>query len=152
VAIVDYGVVRFSHTINKGGQDLSMALSRSLNISFAKAEEIKRQVGLVEAVSLGGEVSTVISPLIEYVFSEINHAIVNYQKKHQRAVEKIIFIGGGAQLPGLVAAAGKTIEPAITIGTPFDKVETPAFLEPILKSAGPSFAVALGLALRQLEG
>jgi Tfp pilus assembly PilM family ATPase len=34
---------------------------------------------------------------------------------------------------------------------PFSKTEAPAFLEPVLEHSGPEFAVAVGLALRQLS-
>ncbi len=37
------------------------------------------------------------------------------------------------------------------LGDPFAKVETPAFLEDVLKQAGPEFAVAVGVALRKLS-
>jgi Tfp pilus assembly PilM family ATPase len=40
----------------------------------------------------------------------------------------------------------------VVLGTPFDKVEAPAFLGDVLKDAGPEFSVAVGLALRELEG
>jgi len=43
------------------------------------------------------------------------------------------------------------LEMPIRLGTPFDKMETPAFLDPVLREAGPSFAVSIGLALRYLE-
>lgn len=38
------------------------------------------------------------------------------------------------------------------LGNPFEKVEAPAFLDPVLAQTGPEFAVALGLALRKLQG
>ncbi|MEK7478258.1 MAG: type IV pilus assembly protein PilM [Patescibacteria group bacterium] len=151
VAIVDYGVVRISHTINKGSQDITTALARSLNVSFAKAEEIKRQVGLVEQISEAGEVQPIISPIVEYIFSEVDRVIINYQKKYTRSVDKIILIGGGVQLKGLYDLAKKSIDIPVQIGTPFDKVETPAFMENVLREAGPSFAVAIGLSLRELQ-
>lgn len=151
VAIVDYGIVRLSHTINKGAQDISIALSKSLNIPFEKAEEIKRQVGLVEEISSAGEVRSIISPVVEYVFSEINRIIVNYQRQHTVAVDKIILLGGGSQLRGLLDLAKQSFEMPVVVGLPFTKMETPAFLERVLTEAGPSFAVSIGLALRQLE-
>jgi len=151
VAIVDYGVVRVSHTINKGSQDISVALSKSLNISFEKAEEIKRKIGLVEKVTAEGEVSNIISPIVEYIFEEINRVIINYQKKHTIAVEKVVLVGGGSQLKGMLELAQKSLEMPVSFGTSFDKMETPAFLENVMREAGPSFAVTIGLALRQLE-
>ncbi len=151
VAVVDYGVVRVSHTINKGSQDISVALSKSLNVSFEKAEEIKRKIGLVEAVTPEGEVGSIISPIVEYIFEEINRVIVGYQKKHTVAIEKVILLGGGCQLKGLLDLAKKSLEMPVSFGTPFDKMETPAFLENVMREAGPSFAVTIGLALRELE-
>lgn len=151
VAVVDYGVVRVSHTINKGSQDISVALSKSLNVSFEKAEEIKRKVGLMEEVTSDGEVGSIISPIVEYIFEEINRVIIGYQKKHTVAVEKVVLLGGGSQLKGLMELAKKSLEMPVSFGTPFDKMETPAFLENVMREAGPSFAVSIGLALRQLE-
>ena len=151
VAVIDYGVVRVSHTVNKGSQDITAALSRSLNVTFEKAEEIKRQVGLVEQVSEAGEMRPIISPIVEYVFAEVEKTIVNYQQKYSRSVDKIILIGGGTLLKGLADLAKASIEIPIQIGTPFDKVEAPAFMEEALREAGSSFAVAIGLALRRLQ-
>lgn len=39
----------------------------------------------------------------------------------------------------------------VTLADPFQKVQSPAFLEEVLKNAGPEFAVAVGLALRKLQ-
>ena len=39
----------------------------------------------------------------------------------------------------------------VLMGDPFSKVETPAFLEGVLKDVGPGFAVSIGVALRALE-
>src|SRR5680860_794154 len=151
VSIVDYGVVRVSHSINKGSQDITVALSKSLDVSFEKAEEIKRKVGLVEEVDSNGEVRDIISPFVEYIFSEINRVIIDYQKKYSVAVEKIIFSGGGSQLGGLLNIAKKSLEIPVSFAQPFNKMETPAFMENVLQASGPSFAVAIGIALRQLE-
>ncbi|MCX6712596.1 MAG: type IV pilus assembly protein PilM [Candidatus Vogelbacteria bacterium] len=151
MAIVDYGVVRVSHTINKGAQDISVALSKSLSISFEKAEEIKRKVGLVEEITSEGDIREVVSPVVEYIFEEVNRVIVAYQKKHTVAVEKVILVGGGSQLRGILDLAKKSLQMNVVIGSPFDKMETPAFLDKVLAVAGPSFAVTIGLALRKLE-
>ncbi len=149
MTIVDYGIVRVSHTINKGAQDITTAVSRSLGVSFAKAEEIKRKVGLLERV--GEEnIAPTVSPMVEYIFSEVNRVILDYQRKYSRAVNKIVLIGGGAMLSGLSEAAKGLVETPLVIGKPFDRVEAPPFLADVLVEAGPSFAIALGVALRVL--
>ncbi len=150
MAIVDYGIVRSSHTIPKGSQDITLALSRSLGVDFAKAEEIKRTVGLVEHYD-GRNVSVTVNSIVEFIFSEVSKVISRYQEKNRRSVNKIVLIGGGALLRGLVEVAGKNFEIPVTLGKPFEMVAAPAFLTPILGEAGPGFAVAIGLALRHLQ-
>jgi Tfp pilus assembly PilM family ATPase len=39
-----------------------------------------------------------------------------------------------------------------SVADPFAKVQAPAFMRPLLAEIGPEFAVAVGLALRKLEG
>lgn len=150
MTIIDYGVLRMSHTINKGAQDLTTAISRSMNVDFAKAEEIKRKVGLVEGVN-DLTISDVVSPTLETVFSEIQRVILDYERKNSRSIGKIIFVGGGSLLKGMYELAEKSFDAEVVIGKPFNKVETPAFIADILNSAGPSFSVAIGLALRHLQ-
>lgn len=150
VAIVDYGVVRLSHTISKGAQDITLSISRSLGVEFAKAEEIKRQVGLVETIE-GERVTGLVSTIVEYIFAEVTKVLTIYQQKQQRAVSKIILIGGGALLKGILETAGRSFEVPVVLGNPFNQVEYPAFLDTVLRSSGPGFSVAMGLALRHLE-
>jgi len=45
MTIVEGGMVKISHTIGKGSQDVTGAISKSLSVDFAKAEEIKRELG-----------------------------------------------------------------------------------------------------------
>lgn len=150
IAIVDYGIVRLSHTIDKGSQDITVAISKSLNIPFAKAEEIKRRLGLVGDVEKGDLVE-MVSPIVEYIFAEAAKTMLKYQKEHQRSIDKIVLIGGGALLKGILDLAKTIVGVPVVVGLPFDKVEAPAFLNSVLKEAGPEFAVAIGLALRKLE-
>ena len=39
----------------------------------------------------------------------------------------------------------------VVLGNPFSKVEAPAFIEDVLRGAGPEFSVAMGIALRRLQ-
>lgn len=54
-------------------------------------------------------------------------------------------------MKGFLPAAREAFKSEVILAKPFDKVEAPAFLDKVLESAGPEFAVAAGLALRQLE-
>lgn len=158
MAIVDSGIVKLSHTIGKGSQDVTVAISKSLGVDFAKAEEVKREIGLNRpSKQLPGrslsidDVGFATNPIVEYIFAEANRVIVNYQKKYKRSVDRAVLIGGGALLKGVHDVAVRYLGSEVSIGNPFEKVESPAFLSPVLKEAGPEFAVSIGLALRLLQ-
>ena len=149
VMVVDFGIARVAHNINKGAQDITIALSKSMGLTFEKAEEVKRRAGAIGKME-GGDLLNIINPTIDFVFFEASRIILAYQKKYLRSISKIILIGGGAMLKGVTEIAAKSLEVEVKLGDPFKRVEAPAFLDPVLSEAGPSFAVAIGVALRDL--
>lgn len=151
VAIVENGVVYRSHVINRGSQDITVALSRSLNISALKAEEMKRTQGLLSVSGGENKVAETARLIMEGVFTEVNRVLLDYEKKEHKAVDQVILSGGGALLKGIDALAKQNLDTEVLYGNPFAKVETPAFLEEVLKEIGPSFSVAVGVALRRLK-
>jgi type IV pilus assembly protein PilM len=169
LAVIEFGVTRFTHTINRGSQDITIALSKAHSISFAMAEDRKRtfdilaEIKNIHETETIGEVSKQISAdkqvsvaraanlTLESIFSETNTMLMQYQQKHNVSVDSVILTGGGALLKGLLPLAQKRINATIALGDPFAKVVAPAFLEPMLESAGPEFAVAVGLALRKIQ-
>lgn len=150
LSIVEYGIVRSFHIINRGSQDITNALSKSMSVPFTRAEEMKREYGLFGS-SLDKNVAEIIKLSVDYIFSETTSVIVNYEKKYNRTVSKIILSGGGSLLKGFYENAKSTFSSPVELGNPFGKVEAPAFLEGVLQTTGPEFAVALGLALRKLQ-
>lgn len=149
LAIVDGGLIKSSHSVSHGSQELTLALSHALSIDFERAEEMKREIGLSDLPE-HAEVVTVFEPILDYIFMEANNFIKNFQKKYRRSVGKIILTGGGALLKGLVDFSVKKFTIEVEIADPFSKTEHPAFLVNALKDAGPNFSIALGLALREL--
>lgn len=150
VYVVEFGIVKISHIINKGSQDLTLALSRSAGVSITEAEKLKREIGLI-GVSDKPQIKESILLTLEHIFSESNRVLLNYQQKYNRSVSKVLFTGGGAVLKGLKEEAVGRFNTEVTIADPFTKTQTPAFLEDVLKEVGPEFAVAVGVALRKLQ-
>lgn len=147
--IIDRTVLRSSHTINRGSQEITLALSRSLNIPVGEAEHIKRTIGSSNAPE-HKNVREIIELNLDYIFSETNRVISNYQRRYNKNISRIILTGGGSLLKGFLEAARGRFQTEVVLGDPFAKTEAPAFLEPVLKNAGPEFAVAIGIALRRL--
>jgi type IV pilus assembly protein PilM len=150
--IVEYGVVRGSHVISKGSQDITLALANANRISIARAEELKRQSGLLGRGTDGDAgVSHIAVLTLEFIFTEARRVLLNFQKKNNRAVGKLILTGGGATMKGILDFAKEQFDMELELGDPFSRTQAPAFLEGVLKEAGPEFTVAVGLALRKLQ-
>jgi len=150
VYVVEYGVVRISHVINKGSQDVTIGISKSLNISAERAEEVKRVQGLTKEHDVQN-VNKIALLTLDYIFSEVNRVLLNYQMKNNKNVPKVILTGGGSVMKGMLDLAKKHLETDVVLGDPFSKIDTPAFLDDVLKEAGPEFTVAVGIALRKLN-
>lgn len=151
LALIDEGVVRGSHVISMGGQDITLGLSRSQGITFEKAEEIKCRVGMIGEAE-GRDVTAVAELLLANIMNESARFAENYEHKHNTKISKIILVGGGARLKGIEKIVAQNFPTtAITVGHPFGRVDTPAFLAPTIKEISPDFAVAVGIALKGLE-
>jgi len=148
--VVERGILRASHIINKGAQDITLAISKSLSIPVNEAENMKRVYGLK-----GGpehkDLNEIIMVNLDYVFYEANNVLLNYQKKSNKNVAKVILTGGGVLLKGFTEIAKMSFQTDVVYADPFGKMETPAFFAEQLALAGPEFAVAIGAALRRLS-
>lgn len=149
VMIVDQGIVRLGNNIERGAAEISRTLSRSLSIDQDRADELKLKVGLSDRPE-EKEVVDVIMPLVDFLFHEVLRVVNSYNRASSRKVERVILAGGGANLNGLVNYVTKLMGLETVKANPFSKVVYPAFMQPILREAGPNFVVAVGLALRQI--
>jgi len=150
IYIVERGILRSSHSIGRGSQDITLAISKSLSISVEQAEKLKREYGLL-AKDENKNVSEITALTLDYIFSEIGRSVLDYQKKSGKKINKVFLTGGGVLLKGLKEKAESSFSVAVELADPFAKTEYPAFLENVLKTAGPTFAVSIGLALRRLQ-
>jgi len=149
LSIVEAGVVRLFHVVNRGSQDISSNIASSLGVTFEEAEKLKRSFGLD---GIGNKNVADISRLsIDYIFSETNNVVLAFEKKYNKNISKVVLTGGGSLLKGLLEYSNSSFHTEVFYSDPFSKTEAPAFLQPILKMSGPEFAVAVGLALRQLS-
>lgn len=150
LSIVEFGMVKSYHTIDRGGADITDSISKSLSIPFPEAERMKKEFGLFGNPT-EKNLSEIIKIHVDYIFAETNNALLGYEKNYNRIISKVIFTGGGALLKGLTEVAASNFKAEIEMGHPFSKITTPEFLEKVLQTMGPEFAVALGLALRKLQ-
>lgn len=149
VAIIDKAVVHLSVNISRGSSAISLSLSRGLGITFDRADDLKKETGLSERAE-EKEISGIISPIVDSLFSEVERVINVYNRKNIRKIERIILTGGGANLKGLIDYSAKRFGLEAGVGNPFARVTYPAFMRPIIKEIESDFAVAIGCALREI--
>lgn len=150
LAIVEHGVIETFRLVNKGSQDMTLAIAHSLELPFDKAESVKKEYGLVPNIE-HPHVEETIKIHLSDMFQETNATILAYEKRYNKNIGKIIFTGGGALTKGLLEYAKQSFSAELSIADPFSKVDAPVFLQGVLKTTGPEFSVALGLAMKQLQ-
>jgi type IV pilus assembly protein PilM len=150
VYVVEHGIVAFSHNITRGGQDVTQAISSGHGLSTSKAEELKKEHGFAAQQDKGYSRES-IELVFSNIFSEARRVLAQYETAHQKSVSEIILTGGGGVTKELAAYATSVFSMQVRVANPFNKVEAPEFMRPILSNIGPEFAVAVGLALRKLE-
>ncbi|HMP67279.1 MAG TPA: type IV pilus assembly protein PilM [Candidatus Paceibacterota bacterium] len=150
IYIAERGVIRDSHTINRGSQEITLNIAQTLGVNVDFAEKLKRNYGSNDEKQdrvLKGAIDWIFDP----IFLEAKDVLLTFQKKNNKIVSKVILAGGGSLLNGLSKKAQDKIQIESTSGDPFSKLEVPAFLVDILRQNGAGFTSAIGIALRKLQ-
>jgi len=127
---------------------LTRVLSKSLNIGYNEAEELKKKYGIR---SLEMPVGRILSPLVDLLAGEIEKISRNFYQTEGKNIERIIVAGGLALLSGLKEYLADWLKKPVEIANPFADILYPPVLGDVLKEMGPSYAIAVGMALRGLE-
>ncbi|MBX2866380.1 type IV pilus assembly protein PilM [Candidatus Kaiserbacteria bacterium] len=146
--IVHKGVVVDAHSLLLSGTEITNTYMSAQSIDFKTAEEVKRTLDITTAQESGvKEVTAALSRGLR----EFSNVIARTEKELAISVSRVVLLGGGALLPGISAFTQDALQKPIVVGDPFAKVAYPAFLEKTFREIGPSFSVAMGVALQLLE-
>ncbi len=148
ISFVEKGQLRFNSQSDFAGASLTQALASSLNINPRRAEELKREKGIV-ASGADYELSTIMVPFLDVIINEVKKADFAYRNQFPAAtkIERAILSGGGANLRGMEKYFNRELGFPVVRATPFVKFEYPPILEPVVTELNPIFSVALGLTL-----
>jgi len=148
IAVSEKGFLKYNRQTDFSGGSLTQAIANGLNINARRAEDLKRQRGL-----LGGrgdyELSTLIFPFLDVIISEAKGVCDSYNKNNEHKIERVILAGGGANLLGVEKYFEKQINLPTVVGNPFSKIDYPSAIDPFVKDLGPALSVAIGLGLRE---
>jgi len=150
ISIAEKGIPILNRSIDSGGDTITKAISRNLNISAHRAEQFKYDLGISSLDSSGVGVPKAILDAVSPIVDEIRYTLNLFQDKNKRSVEKVVLSGGGALLANLADHLSKTLDKKTIIGDPWFRISYPLDLEPLLKELSPKLAVAVGLAMREM--
>ncbi len=148
--VTEKGVLKHSSQTDYGGIHLTKSLSKSLGVSALRAEELKRRRGLLGS---GGEseLSTLIIPFLDVIIQEARFARGSYERRYSKKVEKLILVGGGANLLGIEKYFGNEIGLTVTAPLTFANFEYNPEIEPAIRGLTRQLSIAVGLAKRHFQ-
>lgn len=151
LSLIKSNIVFDTSIIAHGSQESTRQLARSLSLNLKVAEETKRMFGY-----LGDKSNQYVKEVMELssypLFGEAIRLSLLYERKYNKNIEGIILSGGGARLSGVVDVYKKMSHTdTVILASPFDQVVVPLFLKEMIERIGPSYTVALGLALKKLN-
>lgn len=147
-ATVFKGLIWLTRSISTGGMALTRALAQHFNFEMTQAEEYKRVYGLLED-QLEGKVFEVLKPVVDIIVGESKRVIQAFEAKYpQNPIKRIVLSGGGAKMPGLVIFFANGLGLEVQEADPWYSIIKDKSLVTKLTQEGPSYSVAVGLALR----
>jgi len=147
IIIMEQGIPIISRSIDTGGENITEVIASSSNITRERAEQFKMDLGSISQE----KIPEPIKEILDSIVNEVRYSIDLYRGQSEKNVEKIILSGGTAFLSNLPEYFSKILDIMIYVGNPWSRVMYPTELKPILEELGPRFAVAVGLAMREIE-
>ena len=148
LCIIDNGVVRISHNFELAGVDITKAYGELTGTDFIGAEQSKKTVGLdLTPGQLSGAKSLI--EVLDSIAIEIQRISNSYFNKTGKSIDNVILSGGASLMPGLLNRFREQVGMPVALGNPFEGLIYPPDLKHVLEEIGPSFAVAVGLAMRK---
>ncbi len=149
ISIVDQGFIKHNTQIDYAGDSLTVAIAKGLGIHSKRAEELKKQRGL-----LGGrgeyELSTLEIPFLDVILSEADRVRSAYEQEYRAKIQRFMLIGGGANLLGIEKYAEQRLSAPVVLGNGLLYVEVPSELTVVAKELETRFSTSIGLAIKGL--
>lgn len=161
ISIVSKEVVRFTTTLNIGGNLLTNAVARAFSLPEQDARSQKEKEGLTQNTSDGADMFSALMPAVSSLRSEIKR---HYLYWHQRntndpaahpgtePIDRIILCGGEANVPGLREYLSASLNERVITAEPWYNIARLEEYTPEIKqNHALRYVTALGLALRSFE-
>ncbi len=152
--IISDGIVWFNATVPFGGDTITNAIVKGLNISYAEAEELKITIGFSPDPANKHIFNALVPPLASLKDELKRHLIFWQTHKEEggaerKKIEKILLTGGQAGMPGLKEHLATDLETEVCVANPWTNIFSFEKVIPdLVEEEALTYAIALGLALR----
>jgi Tfp pilus assembly PilM family ATPase len=147
---MEKGALAWSAQSDIAAASLTAALATSLGINPLRAEELKKERGIL-GTGPNYELSTIMMPFLDAIVNEVKKSAYRYRQQFPlaTAAERIVLAGGGANLSGIERYFEKEFGVAVVKASPFSRFECPDAIMPFIPELGAPMTVALGLGMKQ---
>jgi len=155
IGIAKNGILRFTRSVQNGGEGITQAIQRELNVDFQEAERMKRERGLkknkVEAMEEGEDrLYQIIKEGVDRFVVEVQRSVDYYRAQfRENAIQRLLLMGGCVQLPGFLEYFSTYFDAPVEVDDPFSRIQMDDRFPQDLRTMGPRFATSIGLALRK---
>lgn len=152
ISIIHKGIPMISRSIDVGGLTITKSIAGNLNIGTERAEQFKYDMGVsLDGASAQGVIPKTITETLSTIINEIKYTMNLFETKNNLGVEKVILSGGSSLLDNLPEYLTRILDKNVIVGNPWARISYPVDLKPTLDQIGPRMAVAIGLAIREIE-
>lgn len=153
ITIVSKGAVRFTSTVNLGGDTITRAIARNLKVDFEEAERIKIEEGAL--VGNGDEDALLaLMPTISALKDEVGkhyrywNTHSNQFGKDRMLIDSIVLCGGLANLAGLPEYLASNLKIDVRLANVFVNMNSfEHYIPDVSFSKSLQYATTIGLAL-----
>ncbi len=147
--IITNGVTIWTRSIPIGGNLFTKAMTKSLKLTFTKAEYLKRNPSSADDPKA---VIQAMRPVFNDMLSEVHRSLEYYSSLNRKAkFTKVIALGNALKLPGLQRFLGDNLSLEVIRPTIFNRLTgSEVVTSPVFKENVGSFGVAYGLVTQLL--
>ena len=147
VSIIEEGFLKSSVQFDYAGDSLTQAIVKGLGIGYRRAEELKKQRGIMGGVG-EYELSTLEIPFVDVIIDGVVKAKTGFESSFSSSIQRILLVGGGAQLLGLDKYFENKVGIPVVLGNGLLFINAPSQTNVVARELQTRFATAIGLAIK----
>jgi type IV pilus assembly protein PilM len=151
VVVHERGVPRFTRTNpGVGGDAITEAIARELDVDLDTAEDLKRRVGRGAPDAQTGAAARVVAERLTSIIEDIRNSLEFYQAQPDALpLRRVLITGGGSRTAGLLERLQQQLFVPVEIAHPLQAIDVAdvGLTDEQLNDAEPLLAVPIGLAL-----